>query len=373
MKIYLHIGTENTGTTSIQKFFLLNRKELKKQGIYYPNIDESNHVSLTLFASNNFDRISGLIPFQFSNKKFNKDTYKNNIETKLSTEISKLSKNIHTIIFSNEHCSSRLLDVDEMSILKGLLEKISNEIKIVVYIKRQDELLLSQYNTYVKSGGTDNKAEYINYCYDSNNPNYYNNWVTLNKWASIFGKENLIIRVFDKPKLLKGSIIHDFLDLLNIKTNDRYVFPEPQNKSFDNLTIEFLRNFNKHIPLYTVNGVNHDRYNIDEILASFSEKKYKTTNPLRLNQFYTSFEESNKLVAKAYFNRDVLFDETNLYKYSPEEEKSQEITIDEAFKIFSKIWISGVDHNGKGLNKMLHSKIFIYMKLCLRFIYRLFK
>lgn len=35
-KLILHIGTEKTGTTSIQKFLNLNKDELLNEGIFYP-------------------------------------------------------------------------------------------------------------------------------------------------------------------------------------------------------------------------------------------------------------------------------------------------------------------------------------------------
>ena len=57
MKIYLHIGTEKTGTTSIQGFMADKRDELLKQGILYSkSLGFPNNIRLSI-ALQNFDKI----------------------------------------------------------------------------------------------------------------------------------------------------------------------------------------------------------------------------------------------------------------------------------------------------------------------------
>jgi hypothetical protein len=41
--VYLHIGTEKTGTTSIQAFLDRNRSRLRSQGVLYPELPGSNN------------------------------------------------------------------------------------------------------------------------------------------------------------------------------------------------------------------------------------------------------------------------------------------------------------------------------------------
>src|ERR1700690_4476721 len=48
---FLHIGTEKTGTTSIQNFLSKNRPRLKKQGIIYPRSPgNQSQRDLTVYA-----------------------------------------------------------------------------------------------------------------------------------------------------------------------------------------------------------------------------------------------------------------------------------------------------------------------------------
>ena len=48
----LHIGTEKTGTTSIQKFLATNRTLLKANGVLYPlSPGKVNHIGLEAYAA----------------------------------------------------------------------------------------------------------------------------------------------------------------------------------------------------------------------------------------------------------------------------------------------------------------------------------
>ena len=51
MELYLHIGTEKTGTTTIQSFLAANRDLLKRNRILYPRAPgEQNHRALAAAA-----------------------------------------------------------------------------------------------------------------------------------------------------------------------------------------------------------------------------------------------------------------------------------------------------------------------------------
>jgi len=52
MDLHLHIGTEKTGTTSIQEFLRINRANLNSAGIYVPcSLGPSNHQWLPFMFS----------------------------------------------------------------------------------------------------------------------------------------------------------------------------------------------------------------------------------------------------------------------------------------------------------------------------------
>ena len=58
------------------------------------------------------------------------------------------------VVMSNEHCSSRLRDPAQVEYLRTFLSEFFDRIRILVYIRRQDDFLVSTYSTMVKTGRT---------------------------------------------------------------------------------------------------------------------------------------------------------------------------------------------------------------------------
>src|SRR6516162_1600089 len=54
-RVFLHVGLEKTGTTTLQVMMALNRRLLKSHGYFFPTTLEgstSNHIGLALCAAN---------------------------------------------------------------------------------------------------------------------------------------------------------------------------------------------------------------------------------------------------------------------------------------------------------------------------------
>ena len=70
-ELFLHIGTQKTGTTSIQSFLKLNRIELEKKNIYTPksiDIGNGHHRWVTTFGTDD-NKVDAFIANQeFSSK-----------------------------------------------------------------------------------------------------------------------------------------------------------------------------------------------------------------------------------------------------------------------------------------------------------------
>jgi hypothetical protein len=335
MTIYMHIGTECTGTTSLQQFFFTNRDLLQSRGIYYPAIDDVNHISLAIYAAEHLSNVEDLIKYKPDYQNLPREIFRKEIENRLKNEISKASVNCHTIVLSNEHCCARLFKPEAITRLKGLLDQISGDIKIVLYLRRQDEFLYSSYSTYVKSGGTVPFYEKCNKLL----PARYNYHEITRKWSNIFGKENMIIRTFEKARLQKGSIIDDFLDAIDAEASGDYTIPENQNFSLDGNTLEFLRLLNIHIPVFHDNKVNTEREKILEYLERISEKNPKLKYSAYLRQFFESFKNSNRMVVRDFFDREELFAESARDLTQTEAANHDHFDLDMAFDIFSKLWI----------------------------------
>ena len=152
MKLILHIGTEKTGTTSIQSFLKLNKEQLNKQNIFIPSslfqLPSGNQRWITTFAleEDTEDEFYNSIGSNVRERK-------NLIRTKLNIFRKEVSENQkRTCIISSEHLSSRCEDIKTISRSKALLDKLFDDIFVLIYIRRPIDGATSSLSTALRAG-----------------------------------------------------------------------------------------------------------------------------------------------------------------------------------------------------------------------------
>ncbi len=193
--LYIHVGLHKTGTTSIQLFLHSNYDAIYNEcGKYYIPIPSDD-----------------VVPFQhrFLNKLMISDeasfldVFKNNLNK------------CDSFIISSECFTENEEYAFQLSKLKNIFKKVY----VVIYIRRQDQWIESLYKQSVMYN---HKIQYtIDEWVDIlmfNQYLYFNaNFLkTIDRWALLFGEKNIILRSFDKSKLLFGNIVSDFCDILQI-------------------------------------------------------------------------------------------------------------------------------------------------------------
>jgi hypothetical protein len=307
VKAFLHIGTEKTGTTTIQYFLARNRQNLLDDGFLYPHSPEEKdepkfanctHTKLAAFSAN---KLQDMHKYMKITNSETLSKFQNKFQIELAEELNQT--NAKKVIFSNEHCSSRLVQKEEIERLKKLLEPFFEEIKIIIYLRRQDKFLLSAYSTAVIGGRTEPfglpSKEEIEQRYDY--------WNILQKWESVFGKENIVVRVFEREQMIGGNPLSDFTNLLEIDITKRYKIVKPLNESLDADSLEFLRLINRYIPIFIDNDFNQNRVKIIQFLRHYSkyysERTYFSMPKDAIENFMLNFEDSNRQVANYFLNR----------------------------------------------------------------------
>jgi hypothetical protein len=220
-KIYLHIGSGKTGTTSIQRMLWENRFELKRRGVFYctpPSETMINHHSIVR------------TPMDEGIWKRAEDTLSN---IKKAFEIS----GCKTMIISTE----KLLGVP-VSYMEGFKNLFSDfDIKILVYIRNQVDLIPSYYMQRIKDymHGPMCPIEDIF-------PRFTNNWgmeprAVMDRWSAVFGKENIISRVYDRESLVDGNVCKDFSMVLGLESLVDLDFSYSDNRSLVPEVVELIR------------------------------------------------------------------------------------------------------------------------------------
>lgn len=297
--IYLCIGTMKTGTTSIQSYLKLNEKQLNKQGYCYPDIPTQNKK-----AHNRNGHF--LI---FTSQKENLEERK--IEEAKARELGKKvleekAKEYENIILSEEliwHHARKFpgfwKNLKEYCDAKGFL------LKIVVYLRRQDELVESLWNQNIKSEKrwSISFLEYINQGVYKYFPlQYYRKLKNIEKYVK---KENMIVRAFEKGQFKDGNLISDFLNCVGLqKTEEFQELLQRKNVRLNDTFLEIRRKINEsevyqefeddflRVPLSRANIKDEEGTSKKRMFDEASQKKFMET-----------YDKTNAKVAREYLGR----------------------------------------------------------------------
>ena len=329
MDLTLHIGTEKTGSTSIQRYLAKNRVRLREEGILFPlapGLD--NQRALTAIAEENSEDSALQEIFDIRNpgdlQRFRKE-----LRGKLKEELN--AAGCSHVVMSNEHCSSRLRDHSQVEYLRAFLGEFFDRIRILVYIRRQDDFLVSTYSTMVKTGRTNP----IHVPTMKGQLRRYDHWDLLSRWAEVFGRENMICRKYDRSELVDGDIIHDFGVQAGVPTTPDYERPVMTNESLDADALEFLRIFNRYY-----NRTGH-RPQLVQALAAISNGPLVTLPEGELVKFMELFGESNEKVATEYFGGPIQGSDNPLFPARTDRrvrDVYKPLTIDRAVQIAALLW-----------------------------------
>ena len=339
MKCFLHIGTEKTATTTLQVFCAKNRGKLYELGYFYPkSVGDIDHRKLPVIAYNlnrrdDFTKKNLITTDELLAK------YQKKVFNELRKEIDNIKDN-KKIIFSSEDIQSRLTTITEVKRLRDIFYSLGiTDITVVVYLRTPVDIVSSLYSTAVKVGSTAEKPPppsdpyFRNICHHKN---------TLERFESVFGKENIVPKIFSRKEFKNGSIIDDFLEIIGVQDSDQFDIPKPTNKSLSPLGIELLRRINKRIPVFINNQPNKLRGDLVLYFELYFErflggKKYMMPKDL-YEQYVLYFEDSNEWVRRNYFpNRPILFEKRTNIKES--KVIIPQFLLDLMAFIISKIWM----------------------------------
>lgn len=206
----IHIGTAKTGTTSLQQFFHMNRTNLAKKDIFYPEtFGEKNHPKLAIYALDD----QKIVDLPFITDLTNIEQIKNfrkEIMNSLQDEIN--NQGCSKLLLSDEGMSSALQSVLEVKSLKKFLDNFVKKYKVVVYIRPQHERAISGYSTVAKVGFGRQKLLPLS----NKEKMRFNYEKLLELWEEVFGHENIIPRIYSLKDFLDGDIKKDFINFLGL-------------------------------------------------------------------------------------------------------------------------------------------------------------
>jgi hypothetical protein len=301
--LILHIGTEKTGSTSIQKFLNLNREVLGGLNI---------HIPLTLMGDMGSHEWMPVLAFEKdrSNQFVRRQRFSSPLdrEQKISTKLAAFSKEIQTVssrssrwLISCEHLQSSLTKKADVIRLRKILEGLFGEIEILLYIRRPILTAVSLWSTHVKSGGqlahlplpTDN-SYWENVC------NYRR---TVQLWQAAFPKSKISIRLFQKEDFVNHDLIDDFCSAIGIMPIGSMKRPSKENETLSHKGIQYLIYLNQYLPPFRNNQPSILREGIIDMVQKYTSNLPKYYPSLQeVNAYEDYFSESCNWILSNYFH-----------------------------------------------------------------------
>ncbi|MEM8654706.1 MAG: hypothetical protein AAGF36_08155 [Pseudomonadota bacterium] len=252
MKLILHVGTPKTASTLIQNSLEANPEWLASHGLAYGKVlaPDANHITLFYACANrlhDFARDYGL------NSMEEVAAFRAKVAKRIRWHQDQLHGKAHTMIFSSENLTGNMHHPDEIARLKQFLAPHFDEIKVVIYVRRQDDAILSMYGEHMRRGFSNELfREFVDICMGPESPTpylYYRR--ELSKWVDIWGRDNIIVRRFSPVDFINGDILADFLGIvLNTwePNLDGFTASKDDNRGLSAAALELLRRLHPHIP-----------------------------------------------------------------------------------------------------------------------------
>lgn len=327
MKLILHIGTEKTGTTTIQEVLFESRKCLEGRGFHFvQSAGVKNNRKIPAYCINE-DRYDDFFKSKKITTSEEKRRFKEAFFDSFKTEIENLPDSIHTVIISSEHLHSRTNSIEEIENVKRFLSAFFGSIKVICYVREQSAVAESLYSTAIKGGASASLKTFLSTCKPGNR--YYNYYEMLSSWREVFGAENLVVRKFSRAGFKDGDLINDFFNLIDdelVKCISRDI--SAKNESLTMTGQLICRTINQAFPEYDGVGQVKNPVRVNAINATYLSFKGKgeSVDQNDYDKIYSSFEESNIKLNEEFFGG---LNGVNCFSKVPRKETCGEAVLDE--------------------------------------------
>jgi hypothetical protein len=191
-KVILHIGASKAGSSSIQTFLRRNRVAFAQLGHVIPDTALTTGGKVT---GNHVFALEALVTAGDA------ATFRERIDGLFEQS----APDTQAVLFSAENLSNP----GNSGIIDGLAE--AYDLRIVMYLRRQDELLTAAWQQWGSKRESDFNAWLILAL------KQYGQWQqVLGEWERHAGREAMAVRVFERASFLDGDLLRDFVAAIGL-------------------------------------------------------------------------------------------------------------------------------------------------------------
>lgn len=282
-RLYIHIGTWKTGSSTIQFNLHRLKEDLKQEGIYY--LSKKDKMVIDDRIIRDFEKIE---PEYVSQSRRKLKGILNNSREEGYKYIASAEEFSGDPFSGFKNCRAVAENIFEIT------KDLNLDIKIIVYLRRQDDFIESMYTQSIHLGGVKTFQEFIS-DFDESHFNWYN---LLKAYSDVFGKKNIDVRRYHKAFLPhKNSLMQDFGSAVNSNLIANYSETVSKNKGLSRNALELTRITNKHLN-------DEEQYQLRKLFQEINSKnpfeKYAFFESSERKEFLARYKNSNLKIAKEY-------------------------------------------------------------------------
>ncbi|MEZ0578833.1 hypothetical protein [Nocardioides sp. MH1] len=297
--VVLHIGSGKTGTSTIQRMLRRNAEALRAAGFIYPRTPgRARHTRLGLFVRPDDELVRH--PDWLTGEPGEPAVFRRTFRRRLDHELD--GSEVDGVVFSDEG----LFVASDRAVtrMRRLLGRYDGSVRLVVYLRRQDDHLVSRYQQVVKMGETTPLTTWMQQDWTGT----YDYSLRLATWAGL-QPDAFVVRRFERERMVGGDLVSDFLDAAGMAVDPSALsHTDARNESLGAEAIELLRILN----LYRVQhegerpglfGNHHHVVRLREVDTG----PVLTLPSEELDRFMARWAASNEQVARDHLGERALF------------------------------------------------------------------
>ncbi len=321
--LYIHAGVPKTGSTAIQHFLNVNREKLFSDGYIFRTMKLYDYDRSTRLENESGEQ-TVVESHRFNPKLRNGFFLHGSSEDPYEENLKRLNKGLGIIlkwmdekpnvILTDEVICRECFNWDFLSVVKEFSCKNNIDVKIIIFLRRQDDFLDSFYRQTVKQRFlTDDWDTYLSKNAHSDAPptNYER---VLDRFTEAFGRDSITVIPYEPALWSENglSIFSIFMDCLGISDQSGYRLPpRSANESTTYGQTEIMRILNRlteagePLKVQSKNFFKKTALECSELkkddkrLSYFSDEERK--------KLLSEFAEENQRIAETYLDRKELF------------------------------------------------------------------
>ncbi len=299
-RIFLHIGTHKTATTTIQAGCCENREALLAAGWLYPT------TGMYLYGQHNiaWEMCSGHEqPWNHVNQWVRFRPNWGGIQ-QLLDEI-KISS-ARNIILSSEDFDG--LQTDRIDLLREHLKDF--DVEVIVYLREQASFLQSAWAQFVKSGYVvESFPDFIDRMLASDGYvlRYFGAYdLFLTPWMTAFGAEHVHPKPFSRDAF-QGHIFYDFLTTCELPRVTEFKIPANQNISPGFKTLEIMRLMGQNVVSMEKRSLVTNYIQQLGHVSGWDDGKLNLISPALHERIQARFGEANHFLQEVFYHGEPFF------------------------------------------------------------------